>query len=152
MSGMITPEVTTAEADVAAARRLRIEVFTDEQGIPAHLDDDGLDVSSFHVVCRDAGVVVGTGRLVLTGDGRGVLGRIAVRAEYRGHGLGRSIVQKLESVALAQNLTELSLQPHTHLEGFYQSLGYNTVPGREFVGAHELLTMEKIIRYPGASG
>ena len=33
MSGMITPEVTTAEADVAAARRLRIEVFTDEQGI-----------------------------------------------------------------------------------------------------------------------
>jgi len=145
-------EVTSAKEDIAQAKRLRIEVFTHEQGIPAHLDDDGLDESSLHVLCRDAGEVVGTGRLVIVDDVKGVLGRIAVRVNFRGSGLGRSIVKKLEAVAVAHNLTELSLQPHTHLENFYESLGYHTVPGKEFVGDHELLTMEKTIGVKGESG
>lgn len=51
----------------------------------------------------------------------------------------------LESIAVAQNLTLLTLQPHKYLEAFYQSLGYHTVPGTDFVGDHELLTMEKDI-------
>ena len=80
---------------------------------------------------------------VVKDGAQGVLARIAVRAAYRGLGLGRLIVQKLESVATDQAVTALTLQPHKHLEGFYQSLGYHVVPGTDFVGKHELITMRK---------
>ena len=145
MSSKFTIVVSRAGEDVIEARRIRREVFVEEQGIPAHLDPDGLDESAFHVLCRAGDEVVGTGRLVVVGNTKGVLGRIAVRSEYRSNGLGRLIVQELESVAVAQKLIALSLQPHKHLEGFYQSLGYYTVPGTEFVGDHELITMQKDI-------
>jgi len=125
MDSNFTLVVTRTEEGIAEARRIRREVFVEEQGIPAHLDPDGLDESAFHVLC--------------------LVGRIAVRSAYRRNGLGRQIVRKLESIAVAQNLTQLSLQPHRHLEAFYQSLGYHTVPGIDFVSEHELLTMEKDI-------
>lgn len=54
-------------------------------------------------------------------------------------------MQELESVAIAQNLTTLSLQPHKHLENFYQRFGYYTVPGTDRVGKHELIAMQKDI-------
>jgi len=145
MDSNFTLVVTRTEEGIAEARRIRREVFVEEQGIPAHLDPDGLDESAFHVLCLVGDEVVGTGRIVIMGNTKGVLGRIAVRSAYRRNGLGRQIVRKLESIAVAQNLTQLSLQPHRHLEAFYQSLGYHTVPGIDFVSEHELLTMEKDI-------
>jgi len=147
MYNNVTLIVTRTKEGIAQARQIRREVFVEEQGIPAHLDPDGLDESAFHVLCRADDEIVGTGRLVIVGNTTGVLGRIAVRSVYRSNGLGRRIVHELESIAIAQNLTVLSLQPHKHLEGFYQSLGYHTVPGTDFVGDHELLTMEKEIIY-----
>ena len=143
MSNEFRLTVTTNDKDIAEARRIRLEVFTDEQGIPAHLDDDGSDSAAFHVLCRSGDLVIGTGRLVKTNDREGVLGRIAVTRTYRGLGLGARIVRRLETVASQQQLRSLSLQPHKHLEAFYRRLGYETVPGIEFVGAHELLMMRK---------
>ena len=143
MQPEFTLTVTVAEDDIAEARRIRIEVFADEQGIPVNLDDDGLDGSAFHVLCRANGEIIGTGRLVKETESKGILGRIAIRSEYRSRGLGSLIVKKLESVATQEKLTTLSLQPHKHLEGFYRRLGYHIVPGTEFVAGHELLTMCK---------
>ena len=143
MSDKITILKTRSAADILAARRIRREVFAEEQGIPAHLDSDGLDEAAFHVLCRVDDEVVGTGRLVPTDDTHGVLARIAVRARFRGLGLGRLIVQELESIAIDEQLVSLSLQPHKHLEQFYQSLGYYRVPGIDFVADHELITMRK---------
>ena len=137
--------VTTTPDGISKAREIRLEVFVEEQGIPAHLDPDGRDDSAFHVLCYKGDSVVATGRLVADEDGQGVLARIAVRSAYRGFGLGRRVVQKLESVAAEKGLAQLSLQPHAYLEEFYASLGYHTVPGEEMVGAHALITMEKSI-------
>ncbi len=145
MTSKFTIVVTRAELDVLEARQVRRKVFVEEQGIPAHLDPDGFDDIAFHVLCRAGDEVVGTGRLVAVDDVKGVLARIAVRSQFRGIGLGRLIVQELESVAITQELITLSLQPHRHLEAFYQSLGYHTIPGIDFVGEHELITMQKDI-------
>lgn len=145
MTSKFTFVVTRAEQDITEARKIRREVFVEEQGIPAHLDPDGFDDVAFHVLCRASDEVVGTGRLVTVDGAKGVLARIAVRSQFRGDGVGRRIVQKLESVAIAQGLSTLSLQPHKHLEAFYQSLGYHTVPGTDFVAGHELITMYKDI-------
>lgn len=152
MESKFTLVVTTAKEDIVEAWRIRREVFADEQGIPADLDPDGLDESAFHVLCRAGDAIVGTGRLVATGNGKGTLSRIAVRAAYRGQGLGRQIVQTLESVAVDQRLNALSLQPHEHLEEFYQSLGYHTVPGTDSVAGHALITMQKELDVSGKEG
>ena len=145
MPNKFTIEVTRAAQDVLEAQRVRREVFVEEQGIPAHLDSDGLDDVAFHVLCRSGDEVVGAGRLVAVDGSQGVIARIAVSPQFRGKGLGRLIVQELEAVAIAQGLATLSLQPHVHLEAFYQSLGYYTVPGTDVVGEHELITMQKDI-------
>ena len=145
MADDFTLTVSRSDSDIVEARRIRREVFVEEQGIPAHLDPDGRDEKAFHVLCRSGQETVSTGRLVVVDDTNGVLARIAVRASYRGCGLGRRIVQMLESTALEQGLKALSLQPHKHLESFYQSLGYQTTAGTEFVGEHELITMQKAI-------
>ncbi len=145
MTSKFTVVVTRADRDVLEARQIRREVFVEEQGIPAHLDPDGFDDVAFHVLCRAGDEVVGTGRLVTVDGAKGVLARIAVLSRFRGNGVGRLIVQKLESVAIAEGLNTLSLQPHKHLEAFYQNLGYRTVPGTDCVAGHELITMQKDI-------
>lgn len=136
---------TQSDLDISTAHQIRREVFADEQGIPAELDADGFDEQAFHVLCRTEGKAVATGRLVIADNQQGVLSRIAVRAPYRGHGLGRQIVQRLESAAIDQGLSILSLQPHLHLKAFYQGLGYSAVPGTDSVAGHILITMRKQI-------
>ena len=141
-----TIKVAESPEEVGEARKIRWQVFVEEQGIPTQLDADGLDESAVHVLCQFKGEVVATGRLVVEESSTGVLARIAVLPEYRGHGLGGQIVKKLEAVAEKLGLRELVLHPHRHLEQFYLRLGYNTVSGTSMVGDHELITMRKIVK------
>lgn len=133
--------------ELEQALALRSEIFVREQGIPEELDEDGLDASADHVLVLIDGLPAATGRLVLPQDGAGVLARIAVRAESRGHGLGKLVVRKLEQIAEDGHARTLTLHPHRHLERFYLELGYVTVPGTDTVGGHQLITMTK--RLPG---
>ena len=137
--------VASLSEEISAAREIRKQVFVDEQEIPAHLDDDGLDEHAFHVLCRLEQEFVATGRLIVHSPSVGVLARIAVLPNYRGQGLGRLIVEKLEAIAVIQGLKELRLHPHRHLEAFYSDLGYERVSGTSAVGGHELITMHKNI-------
>jgi predicted GNAT family N-acyltransferase len=57
-----------------------------------------------------------------------ILGRIAVRQDHRGKGLGRRIVQELERIARSEGAVRASLTPHYYLERFYASLGYIKTP------------------------
>lgn len=79
--------VQTAE-DLATARAIRHQIFVQEQGIPAELDDDGLDDGAIHTLLRVDGKAVGTGRLVLSSTDTGILARIAVLTQYRGRQFG----------------------------------------------------------------
>jgi len=146
LSTEFTIKVTTTSEEVAAAQRIRRQVFVDEQGIPAQLDADGLDESAFHALCCYGDEVVATGRLVVLNSNGGVLARIAVLRDYRGRGIGRLIVAELEAVASRLGIQELTLHPHKHLERFYGNLGYKRVPGTSSVGKHELITMQKNIQ------
>ncbi len=145
MSEIVIKVATTPE-EVGEAQRVRRRVFVEEQGIPAELDADGLDHSAVHVLCRVKGEVVATGRLVIGKPSSGVLARIAVLPEFRGHGFGCQVVRKLETVAAELGLRQLVLHPHRHLERFYLRLGYNTVSGISMAGEHELISMQKIIK------
>ena len=145
MRSEVTIKVATTSEEVVEAQRIRKEIFVGEQGIPAHLDADGLDESAFHVLCWIGSEPVATGRLVVLEPHDGVLARIAVLPEYRGRGLGRLLVNKLEILAAQQGLEDLTLHPHKHLEKFYRNLGFKTVVGTSLAGQHELITMQKRI-------
>ncbi len=170
MEGFVFRQVRS-EADLEQAQFIRKAVFVSEQGIPEEMEYDEYDILDdsgprvVHILAWEeqpaaveaAGDVPGegetsagkpaavaTGRLILKGDGAGTLSRIAVLKQYRGRGLGKAVVQKLEEQARELGLSYLSLQPHTYLEEFYGKLGYTPLPGaHSSVAGHPLITMEK---------
>ena len=104
-----------------AIRGVRQAVFVLEQGIPEHLEWDGADTSCTHVLAVLAnGRAVGTGRL--QPDGR--LGRMAVLPAWRGQGLGRAMLSKLERLARGRRLHSVYLHAQTEAAGFYAGAGF----------------------------
>jgi len=136
----------SAAADLALARTIRQQVFVDEQGIPAELEEDGLNENAIHVLLTLQGQAVGTARMHITDDNEGEIARVAIVENFRGKGYGRALVAELELIALRRNLKRLLLHPHHYLEKFYADIGFTVVPGKtERAGEHLLITMEKIL-------
>lgn len=122
----ITSRVITNEQDLQAAFDIRKKVFVDEQGVPAENEYDEFDATAKHVLVLYDDVPVATGRLREV-DGVAKLQRICVLESHRKYGLGRAIVEALESAAREAGLTEAKLNGQTHAEAFYAKLGYHTV-------------------------
>lgn len=85
------------------------------------------------VVCvRDSGKAVGMGRLLFDGGCAAYVADIVVSPEYRGQGIGKSIVQSLCDQAVER------LEPGEHMyfilssvkgkEAFYEKLGFLSTP------------------------
>ncbi|MGW3188054.1 GNAT family N-acetyltransferase [Streptomyces ardesiacus] len=140
-------EVRVAEdpADREACFAVRKDVFVAEQKVPEDIEYDAYDADAVHVLAvREDGVPLGTGRLLhgaaaaeRNGDGDpavGSLGRLAVTAAARGHGVGAALVRAVEEAARARGLTAVDLHAQTHALGFYERLGYQAY-GPEFPDA-----------------
>jgi len=61
----------------------------------------------------------------------GHLGRLAVRPEVRGSGLGVDLVRAIEGRVAERGLRVVALSAQTHALGFYERLGY-AAHGDEF--------------------
>jgi predicted GNAT family N-acyltransferase len=106
------------------ARRIRIEVFVDEQGIALDLEFDAEDASSLHAVAStSAGLAVGTARLLADGH----IGRVAVTREARGQGVGRILLLKLMAAARERGQREVELFSQVSAQQFYQRYGFQVV-------------------------
>lgn len=131
-------------ADLEACFAVRKEVFVGEQGVPEDIEYDAYDAGALHVLAvRDDGVPLGTGRLLhgpaaaakVDGDlSVGSLGRLAVRREARGLGVGVTLVRAIEDAARARGLTAVDLHAQTHALAFYERLGYEAY-GPEYLEA-----------------
>jgi predicted GNAT family N-acyltransferase len=111
------------EAEVAAALKLREEVFCDEQGVPLEADLDGLDDEALHVVAIENGELVGTARVVLEGiEAR--FGRLCVRRDARGRGVARALLDQAEVQARAAGAQRMTLHAQTTALGLYRRAGY----------------------------
>ena len=111
-------EEISAATDLAMARTIRQQVFVVEQGIPAELEDDGLNENAIHVLLTLQEQAVGTARMHITDDNEGEIARVAVVENFRGKGYGKALVAELELIALRRNLKRLLLHPHHYLEKF----------------------------------
>lgn len=108
-----------------AAQALRHEVFVQEQHIPADLEWDSADAQALHALAINRlGLPLGTGRLLVGGDGSGRIGRMAVRRASRGSQVGRALLRQLTQAAVELGLRELHLLAQLSAQGFYLKEGY----------------------------
>ena len=102
---------------------IREEVFMKEQGFENEFDD--LDaISTFVVLYEDTAVA--TGRLYPKEDGY-VIGRVAVIKDYRNQGLGKIVIQSLESEIIKNDGHYIELSAQQRVQSFYEGLGYQMV-------------------------
>jgi predicted GNAT family N-acyltransferase len=112
-------------ADLDAGYKLRRDVFEVEQNIPRPLDRDPYDYAADHVVVLDEqGRCVGTGRVVRIDSRTAQIGRMAVAADQRKHGVGALILEALERMARLRGITDLTVNSQLPSESFYRNRGY----------------------------
>ena len=113
---------TGEEREGAVAVRMR--VFVEEQQIPAEEELDDADSTALHAVAVDKAKIVGTGRLIDLGDGKGQIGRMAVDQDYRRRGTGGLILLFLEEQGRARGMTSFVLHAQEYVKSFYAGHGY----------------------------
>jgi ElaA protein len=113
-----------SDEELRAALELREAVFCGEQGVTFDGDRDGRDAEAVQLVAVDGGEVVGTCRvLVEAGDAK--FGRLAVRRELRGRGIGRSLLRLAEREAAGAGARRMGLAAQTSAMGLYEAAGYS---------------------------
>ena len=114
---------------------LRQEIFVIEQRC-FYLDADGVDQEALHLLGRDsAGHLIGYLRAYPSEQtDLWKVGRVAVAASARREGLGALMMLRCHQRLLREGVSLISLAAQTHVESFYQSLGYQR-RGEEFMDA-----------------
>lgn len=103
----------------------------EEQNVPEELELDGLDDGSVHLLASDMkGRPIGTARLLPDGQ----IGRMAVLPEWRSHGIGSVLLEKLIEIAREHGLKQVKLDAQDHAISFYEQHGF-TIEGEEFLDA-----------------
>jgi YbgC/YbaW family acyl-CoA thioester hydrolase len=109
----------------ADARRVRTEVFVNEQRIPADLEWDEADATAVHAVAYNRlGQAVATGRLLPAQDGTCMIGRMAVHQVLRGCGFGEQVLRALAAEARKRGDRAIELHAQRTARAFYARLGF----------------------------
>jgi predicted GNAT family N-acyltransferase len=118
-------------AALADLRAVRDEVFVAEQHVPVEIEHDALDPACSHVLARLLdGTPIGTARL--TPDRH--IGRMAVRAPWRGRGVGDALLLALVDEARRRGWPDVRLNSQVDAIGFYQRHGFRP-EGERFMEA-----------------
>ena len=109
--------------------KLRVEVFVVEQNCPyPELDD--CDQQALHLYYKEADEILAYCRIIPAGGKyeESSLGRVIVKEKARGKGLARVLMQKaIEVIETSWKLPAIKLCAQSHLQKFYQSVGFRTI-------------------------
>jgi predicted GNAT family N-acyltransferase len=107
------------------ARRIRTEVFVQEQNIPVELEWDEADAQCLHAVAYNRlGQAVATGRLLPAEQDVARIGRMAVHRVLRGGGLGEQVLRALAAEAQRRGDRAIELHAQRTARSFYERLGF----------------------------
>ncbi|MGI8801412.1 MAG: GNAT family N-acetyltransferase [Solirubrobacteraceae bacterium] len=133
-------------SELALALDLRAAVFCGEQGISLAAEQDGRDGEALHLGLFEGGALVGTCRLLEVHFSEPIVQRVAVRADRRGRGFGRALIERALVEARRGGAAALTLHAQLESEGFYRGQGF-TREGRPFVEAGiEHVAMRRALR------
>lgn len=114
-------------------RKLRIEIFVKEQGVPQENEFDDYDLQVPHLVIFLDGEAVATGRVIPYGEDTVKIGRIAVKKDKRGLHLGEKIVLELLRKSKEDGAKTVYVGAQTHAVGFYEKCGFKLVGTPEYM-------------------
>ncbi|MCG3115998.1 MAG: GNAT family N-acetyltransferase [Candidatus Manganitrophus sp. SA1] len=129
-----TVRIAKKQEDFFRLIRLREEVFVIEQGVPLEIELDDADDRAIHFVAISRREVIGTARLVVKGKSgqrksgqrkSGKIGRMAVRQDWRGKGVGTALIDFIKKSSKRKRLTALYLHAQESALSFYRHLGFN---------------------------
>ncbi len=104
------------------AIEIRNEVFVEEQGFKEEFDS--FDETATHIVGFINSKSVATSRIIQNLDGSFLIGRIAVRKDYRKKGLGAEIIEFSEKLIKEKGGKIIYIHAQLQAKGFYEKLGY----------------------------
>jgi predicted GNAT family N-acyltransferase len=114
-------EPASFAVDFDDIRYVRNLVFVVEQQIPSALEFDELDSECHHFLVRDVDFQpIATCRL----SPEGKVGRMAVLNEWRGQGVGQSLLRAAIDKALNLGLASITANAQVSALGFYQKCGF----------------------------
>jgi predicted GNAT family N-acyltransferase len=144
MTEAVTYEVRRVRGheEMAAALRLRHDVFCVEQGVPAREELDGRDGEGIHLVAVSNGELLATCRVLMVGT-TAQFSRLAVRVSARRRGIATALLEAADAESLAAGGRRLVLHAQTYARELYENAGYQA-RGRAFTEAGiEHIAMEK---------
>lgn len=104
----------------ADCRRIRQQVFIEEQQVPEALEWDAADASATHLLACVQGQAVGCARVLPDSH----IGRMAVLAAWRGRGIGEALLMQAIQYCQLQGAQYARLSAQTHAIGFYTQAGF----------------------------
>jgi GNAT superfamily N-acetyltransferase len=120
-------ELTTpaSSADLEAYFDFRWRQLRAPWDMPRGSEKDELEELAIHIMARtESGEIVGVGRIHRTTDGDAQIRYMATKDTHRGLGIGRSIVERLEHLALESGASRIVINARENALAFYEKLGY----------------------------
>ena len=102
---------------------LRYEVFVEEQGIDESIEIEHDEYNYLHLCLTTDNQLAAYARAKAC-SGVFHIGRVLVKREYRGQGLGRKIMEYGEKIGLLNGCNIMELNAQHHAVSFYKKLGY----------------------------
>lgn len=116
------------------AVKIRTLVFMEEQGFKNEFDS--IDDIATHIVMFDGNVPVAVGRFFPSENkGEYIVGRVAVKKEYRGKNLGAEMLKACEKEIAKIGGTAVTVSAQVQAENFYKKQGYVSV-GETYLDEH----------------
>lgn len=114
-------EVVVWDTHADLLKKVREEVFIQEQHVPVTLEWDGLDEAATHLLALNpTGEPIGCARLI----GDGSIGRMAVLKPWRARGVGHALLQKAVSLYRQRGMHAITLSAQVHAVPFYEKSGF----------------------------
>ena len=112
----------------AGAYSVRIQGMNRQCGISLREEFDEHDCDGTkYIVLLDSGYPVATCRFYEVDENTVTLGRVVVLPEYRGMGLGRTVMQQAEEWISSLGYKAIVIDSRVEAVGFYEKLGYSAV-------------------------
>lgn len=151
---MVTSVFLPGNGDISEPLEIRREVFIEEQGCPEREDRDGFDEAALHLMVYVDEAPAATGRIWHDGSAF-CIGRLAVRKQFRGQGLGDLALRLLLYKAFNSGAGEVFVNAQVYIKALYAKFGFREF-GEEFLDAgrpHISMSVKSCdVVYPSSCG